>query len=77
MKVAKYLLVINGITLAINGMIVWLTVIKTFPPALGILLFLAGLAGAVWFSCYVNGALPRRRHQPGFYSPPTERMKSL
>ena len=60
LRLLKLLLGINGVTLAINGVIVWLTVVKTFPPALGVLLFLGLLAGAIWLSCYANGVLPKK-----------------
>ena len=74
MKVVKYLLIVNAVTLAINGIIVWLTVIKAFPPILGILIVLAFIAGAVWLSCYLNGALPHQRRH-AFYSTLTEKIE--
>lgn len=61
MKLLKCMLAINGVTLVINGIIVWLTVVKTFPPALGVLLFLGAIAGAIWLSCYVNGYVSKPR----------------
>lgn len=76
MKVVKIILAINAGTLAINGIIIWLTIAKQFPAVLGILLFFGCIAGAIWFSCYVNQALPFQRKQK-FYSAPTERMRSL
>lgn len=77
MKVVKYMLVVNGVTLTINGVIVWLTVVKTFPAILGIVLFLGFMASAVWLSCYMNGALPSQRRSHTFYSAPTERIERL
>lgn len=74
MKVVKYMLIVNAVTLGINGTIVWLTIIKAFPPILGIVIFLACMAGAVWFSCYVNGALPHQRRH-AFYSAPTKKVE--
>lgn len=77
MRVVKLMLAINGATLVMNGVIVWLTIVKAFPPILGIAIFLACLAGAVWFSCYVNGKLPKRSRSATFYSAPTERIESV
>lgn len=55
MKVLKLMLAINGVTLVINGIIVWLTVAKEFPAVLGVLFVLACFAGAVWLSAKANG----------------------
>ncbi|HEU5376154.1 MAG TPA: hypothetical protein VFV38_11985 [Ktedonobacteraceae bacterium] len=74
MKVVKYLLIVNAVTLLINGIIVWLTIVRAFPPILGILIFLACMAGAVWLSCYLNGALPYQ-HRNAFYSIPAEKIE--
>lgn len=76
MKIPKYVLTINAGALAMNGIIVWLMVAQTFPALLGILLFFGCIAGAVWFSCYLNGALPGQRRRR-FYSAETERIESL
>ena len=74
MRVAKYLLAINVGTLLINGIIVWLTIAKYFPAILGIVLFLGVLGALVWFSCLVNGKLPRRPHR-SFYTAETEEIR--
>ena len=66
-KLIKRLAYINVAALTINGIIVWLMIVRSFPPILGILIFLACMAGAVWFSCYINGALPKRRSQPSSF----------
>lgn len=75
MKVSKPILYCNMLALAVNGILVWLMVVKMFPPMLGILIFLGCLASAVWFSCYANGRLPRRARRHTFYTAPTERME--
>lgn len=77
MKTVKFMLAINGVTLAINGIIVWLTVAKEFPALLGILLVFGFIAGAVWLSCYVNGVLPSQRQRASFYSAPTEKVETV
>lgn len=73
-KTVKVVLVINAATLAINGIIVWLTIIRNFPPILGIMLFVGCLSGAVWLSCWLNGKLPKKRTR-AFYAAETERMR--
>lgn len=55
MRLLKAMLAINGVTLVINGVIVWLTVVKAFPPVLGIALFFACLGALIWLSCKANG----------------------
>lgn len=77
MKIIKIVLAVNGVTLALNGVIVWLTVVKTFPAILGIFLVLVFLAGAVWLSCYVNGKLPRRTPKRTLYSAPTQKVERV
>lgn len=76
MKVVKYMLIVNAVTLGINGIIVWLTIIKAFPPILGVVIVLVFIAGAVWLSCYLNGALPHQRRN-SFYIAQTEKAERL
>lgn len=75
-KVAKLILIVNGTALLINGIVVWLVIAKTFPLLLGALVFFGFFAGAVWLSCYMNGALPRQRRH-AFYSTQTEKAELL
>lgn len=77
MKVVKFMLAINGVTLVINGIIVWLTIIKAFPAALAFVVVFVFIGGATWLSCYANGALPKRRRRSNFYSAKTERMEHV
>ena len=69
------MLVINGVTLVMNGSIVWLTIIKAFPAALAFVVVFVFIGGATRLSCYANGALPRQRRRSNFYSTQTERME--
>lgn len=55
MKISKPLVYCNVIALLVNGMLVWLTVVRLFPAMLGVLLVLAGFAGAIWLSAKANG----------------------
>ena len=55
MKVNKGVICANIAALAVNGVIVWLLALRTFPPLLGIAIFVALLAGAVWLSCRSTG----------------------
>jgi hypothetical protein len=71
------MLVVNGVTLLINGVVVWLTIIKSFPAMLGIGIFLGCLATAIWFSCLINGKLPRKTRPSGFYTPSTEEVERI
>ena len=77
MRAVKLMLAVNGVTLGINGVIVWLTIVKAFPPLLGIVLFLGCLSSLVWFSCLVNGKLPAKKPRQAFYSAPTEKVGRL
>lgn len=77
MKFLKPLAYVNIGALVVNGILVWLMVVRLFPPILGIFIFLGLLASLVWFSCYVNGKLPKRAPKYTFYSAPTERMERL
>jgi hypothetical protein len=63
--------------LAINGVIVWLMAVKYFPPTLGVTLFIGFFAGAVWFSCKVNGKPPKSGREETFYSARTEKVERL
>lgn len=77
MKLIKPLAYINVAALTINGIMLWLMLVRNFPPILGMALFVTCLAGAVWFSCYVNGALPKRGQPTSFYSAPTEKIETI
>lgn len=50
----KRLVYANISALAVNGVIVTLVIAKTFPPVLGVLLFLGCLVAAVWCSCRIQ-----------------------
>ena len=76
MRVSKPLVYANIGALGINGIIVWMTIVKTFPAVVGILLVAGFFAGAIWFSCYVNGVLPDQRRS-AFYASPTEKVETL
>ncbi|HEU5383643.1 MAG TPA: hypothetical protein VFV38_50225 [Ktedonobacteraceae bacterium] len=76
MKISKPLIYANITALSINGIIVWLVITKTFPTLLGILLVVGFLAGATWFSCFMNGALPKQRRQ-AFHSALTEKVEAV
>lgn len=76
-RLLKSMLIINIATLAINGIIVWLTIVRAFPPILGILLFIAIMAGFVWLSCWLNGKLPPKKRRTSLYAAPTEKVGSL
>lgn len=74
MRVSTRLIYANVAALSINGIIVWMTITKTFPVVVGVLLVAAFLAGAVWFSCLVNGVLPRQR-KITFYLAKTQKVE--
>ncbi len=76
MRVRKPLICANIGALGINGVIIWMTIVKTFPVVVGILLVAGFFAGAVWFSCYVNGVLPDQR-RIAFYAAETENVETL
>ena len=76
MKINKWLVYANITALSINGVIVWLVITKTFPILIGVLLVAGFLAGATWFSCYMNGALPHQRRQ-AFHAAPTEKVEAV
>lgn len=76
MRLMKIMLAVNAVTLVMNGVIVWLVLTRTFPFLLGVVVVGGCLAGAVWGSCYVNGALPKQRRH-AFYSAQTERVERV
>lgn len=76
MKISKKLIYANLFALVVNGSIVCLVLAKTFPVLLGILLVIGFFAGATWFSCYMNGALPKQRRQ-AYHSAPTEKAEAM
>lgn len=76
LRAIKYLLIVNAVTLGMNGVVVWLVIAKTFPALLGVLLVLGFIAGAVWLSCLVNEMLPYQRYH-AFHSAPTEKREDL
>lgn len=75
MKVSKVVIYCNMLSLMVNGILVWLMIVKMFPPMLGILIFCGCLAGAVLFSCYANGRLPKKVSQHMFYVAPIEKIE--
>lgn len=75
MRVSKIVIYCNILSLTVNGILVWLMLVKLFPPMLGILIFLGCLAGAVWLSCYTNGRLPKKARQGTLYAAPTENIE--
>lgn len=77
MKVVKSMLIVNAATLVINGVIVWLTIVKSCPAVLGIALVIGFLSGSVWVSCAVNGKLPRKAAKYHFYSAPTQKVERI
>jgi hypothetical protein len=77
MRISKPLLYCNVTALLVNGVIVWLMAVRVFPLMLGITIFFGCMAGAVWFSCKVNGKLPNQGRPATFYSGPTEEMEGL
>lgn len=74
MKVSKSLIYTNITALTINGIIVWLTIMKAFPAVLGFLLVVGFIAGATWLSCYMNEVLPYQRRR-AFHSALTEKVE--
>lgn len=72
MRTIKIMLAVNGVTLGMNSIIVWLTIVKAFPPVLGIALFVGCLTGLVWLSCRING-LPAKK----FHAAKTEPVRRL
>lgn len=77
MRVSKKLIYANVGVLALNALITWLTITKYFPPMLGLTLFFAFMAGAVWFSLKINGLLPKKKPSYTFHSAPTEKVTTL
>lgn len=76
MKISKPLIYANLTALSVNGILVWMTITRTFPMLLGVFLIIVFLGGATWFSCYANGVLPKQRRQ-GFHTAPTEKVEVL
>lgn len=77
MKTVKLLMYCNIIALIINGLIVWLTIIKAFPAALAFIIIFAFIGAATWLSCYAQGVLPHQRRKHDLHSSPTEQMERV
>ncbi|MBA2679235.1 MAG: hypothetical protein H0U76_12655 [Ktedonobacteraceae bacterium] len=77
MKFSGPLVYANLAALAVNTIIVWLTLVKAFPPVLGVSIFLVFLASTIWLSCYLNGQLPKKARPPSFYAARTEKTRRV
>ena len=75
MRISKTLLLINLCALLINALFLFLAMVKAFPPALPLVIFLMCLAGLVWASCKLNG-LPPTRLEP-FHAAVTEQQRII
>lgn len=56
----KGLVAANIGALCINGVLVWLTIIKNWPPFLIVCTIAVILGLCIWLSCYANGKLPHQ-----------------